>query len=205
MTVAVTASATTLTNVHGIGPAVARSSCGQAAWIGVRTLYLLRHAKSDWADLSLADRDRPLAARGRRAAQRIADHIRSEAVRPALVLCSPARRARDTLTELRPALGDQAEVLVTDDLYGADAAEILHRLGEVAQNIASVMIVGHNPGLHELALELTGDGDAAAISQLRTKFPTGALATLYVGVTRWDELAAGQAYLAALVLPRPPR
>jgi phosphohistidine phosphatase len=136
-----------------------------------------------------------LAPRGRRAAKRIADHVRSEAVRPTLVLCSSARRARETL----------AEVLVTDDLYGADAGEILHRLGEIDQNIASVMIVGHNPGLHDLALELTGDGDATAISQLRTKFPTGALATLQLGPTRWDELAAGQAYLATLVLPRPPR
>jgi phosphohistidine phosphatase len=170
----------------------------------MRTLFLLRHAKSSWADPTLADHDRPLAPRGRRAAKRIADHVRSEAVRPRLVLCSSARRAQETLTELRPALGDHAEV-ITEDLYGADAGEILHRLGEVDQNIASVMIVGHNPGLHDLALELTGDGDAAAISQLHTKFPTGALATLHLGSTRWDELAAGQAYLASLVVPRPPR
>ena len=129
----------------------------------------------------------------------------SEAVRPRLVLCSSARRARETLAELKPALGDQAEVVVTDDLYGADTAEILHRLGEVDQNIASVMIVGHNPGLHDLALDLTAHGDAAAISQLNAKFPTGALATLHVGRARWDELAAGQAYLASLLLPRPPR
>ncbi len=168
-------------------------------------MFLLRHAKSSWADPALADHDRPLAPRGRRAAKRIADYVRSEGVRPALVLCSSARRARETLTELNEALGDQAEVLVTDDLYGADAGEILHRLGEVDQNIASVMIVGHNPGLHDLALELTGDGAAAAISQLHTKFPTGALATLHVGPIRWGELGAGQAYLASLVLPRPPR
>ena len=165
---------------------------------------MLRHAKSSWADPTLADHDRPLAPRGRRAAKQIADHVRSEAVHPTLVLCSSARRARETLAELKPALGDRAEVLVTDDLYGADAGEILHRLGEVDQNTASVMIVGHNPGLHDLALELTGDGDAAAISQLHTKFPTGALATLQLGRIRWDELAAGQAYLATLVLPRPP-
>ena len=150
---------------------------GQAAWVGVRTLFLLRHAKSSSADPTLADHDRPLAPRGRRAAQR--SPITSgpkQCVRRSC--CARRRGERETLTELRPALGDQAEVLVTDDLYGADAAELLHRLGEVDQNIASVMIVGHNPGLHDLALELTGDGDAAAISQLHTKFPTGALATL---------------------------
>ncbi len=166
---------------------------------------MLRHAKSSWADPTLADQIAPSHPAG--VAPRNESPITScpkQCVR-ALVLCSSARRARETLTELKPALGDQAEVVVTDDLYGADAAEILHRLGEVDQNIASVMIVGHNPGLHDLALELTGDGDAAAISQLHTKFPTGALATLHVGRTRWDELAAGQAYLASLVLPRPPR
>jgi phosphohistidine phosphatase len=177
----------------------------QAAWVDVRVLYLLRHAKSSWDEPNLADHDRPLAPRGRRAARRVADHVRAEAVRPTLVLCSSARRTQETLAELTPTLGDQAEVIVTDELYGADAAAILHRLGEVDQSVASVMIVGHNPGLHDLALELTGDGDAAAISQLHTKFPTGALATLHLGPTGWDELAAGQAYLANLVLPRPSR
>jgi phosphohistidine phosphatase len=120
-------------------------------------------------------------------------------------MCSSARRARETLAQLKPALGNHAEVRVTDDLYGADAGEILHLLGKVDENIGSVMIVGHNPGLHDLALVLTGDGDAAAIAQLHTKFPTGALATLQLGPTRWDALVAGQAYLASLVLPRPPR
>ena len=178
---------------------------GQATWARVRTLFLLRHAKSSWADPTLDDHDRPLAPRGRRAARRIADHLRAQAVRPALVLCSSARRACETLAELTPVLGDQAEVVVTDDLYGADADEILRRLREVGRDIASVMIVGHNPGLHDLALELTGEGDEAAISQLHTKFPTGALATLQLGPTSWDELAPGQAYLANFFLPRPPR
>ena len=111
----------------------------------------------------------------------------------------------ETLAELKPTLGDQTEVVVSDDLYGADADEVLRQLGEVDRDIASVMIVGHNPGLHDLALELTGDGDEAAIAQLHSKFPTGALATLQLGPASWNELAPGQAYLANLVLPRPPR
>jgi phosphohistidine phosphatase len=172
----------------------------------VRTLFLLRHAKSSWADPTLDDHDRPLAPRGRRAARRIADHLRMvQAVRPQLVLCSSARRARETLAELTPVLGDHVEVVVTDDLYGADADEMLRLLREIGRDIASVMIVGHNPGTHDLALELTGDGDEAAIAQLHTKFPTGALATLQLGHASWDQLTAGQAYLADLVLPRPPR
>jgi phosphohistidine phosphatase len=173
--------------------------------VPVRTLFLLRHAKSSWADPTLDDHDRPLAPRGHRSARRIAEHLRSQNLRPALVLCSSARRAWETLAEVRPSLGDQADVVVTDDLYGADAGEVLRRLREVAHDIASVMIVGHNPGLHDLALELTGEGDETAISQLHTKFPTGALATLQLSRTSWSELAPGRAYLANLVLPRPPR
>lgn len=168
----------------------------------MRTLFLLRHAKSSWADPTLADHDRPLAARGRRAAERLADYVRSEAVRPAMVLCSTARRARDTLELLKPALGHHVDMHIDHGLYGADAAELLDRLRQVGQDVPSVMIVGHNPGLHDLALELTGNGDEAAITRLHTKFPTGALATLDVGRTGWDELAPGQAYLTSLVLPR---
>ena len=185
--------------------ALVAAQIGQATWTRVRTLFLLRHAKSSWADPTLGDHDRPLAPRGRRAARCIADHLRAQAVRPQLVLCSSARRARETLAELTPVLGDQVEVVVTDDLYGANADEMLGQLRELGRDTASVMIVGHNPGMHDLALELTGDGDEAAISQLHTKFPTGALATLQLGKASWDELTAGQAYLADLVLPRPPQ
>ena len=119
--------------------------------------------------------------------------------------CARRRGGRETLAELTPVLGDQVEVVVSDDLYGANADEMLGQLRELGRDTASVMIVGHNPGMHDLSLELTGDGDEAAISQLHTKFPTGALATLQLGKASWDELTAGQAYLADLVLPRPPK
>jgi phosphohistidine phosphatase len=129
------------------------------------------------------------------------EHVRSEAIRPEFVLCSSARRARDTLEKLRPAFGRDVEVVVTDDLYGADSESLLRRLGNVDPGIVSVMLVGHNPGLHDLALVLVGDGTAAATAQLRVKFPTGALATLHLSDATWDHLAPGEAYLASLVTP----
>jgi phosphohistidine phosphatase len=165
-------------------------------------LLLLRHAKSSWADPALADHDRPLAPRGTRAAERIAGHLRSEGIRPALLLCSSARRARDTLEALRPALGESPDVRIDEGLYGADATEILERLRTVDPDVASVLVVGHNPGLHDLAVGLAGDGDESALAQLRTKFPTGAMATLDLGASSWAQLAPGQAYLARVVLPR---
>lgn len=167
----------------------------------MRTLLLLRHAKSSWADPALADHDRPLAPRGAQAARRIAAHLLSEGVRPALVLCSSARRARDTLEALRPVLGESADVQTESELYGADVSEIIQRLRIVDPQVASVMIVGHNPGLHDLAMKLAGDGDETALQRLRTKFPTGALATLDLSAG-WAALEAGQAYLSRLVVPR---
>ena len=168
----------------------------------VKTLLLLRHAKSSWSDSTLADHDRPLAPRGERAAGLIADHLRSEEIRPALVLCSSARRTRDTLAALRPSFDDTTEIRIEDRLYGAGATAILAMLRAVDPALPSVMIIGHNPGLEDLALALAGDGAETAVRQLRTKFPTGALAALELRSSGWPQLAFGDAFLRSVVLPR---
>jgi phosphohistidine phosphatase len=168
----------------------------------VRTLLLLRHAKSSWADPAVADPDRPLARRGKRAAELIGRYMKDNDIHPALVLCSPARRARDTLAIVQPRLGADVEVTMDDAIYTFDADDLLERLRSVPSSIDSVMVVGHNPALHDLASTLAGDGDSAAMTQLRVKFPTGALAMLDVGGAGWPRLGAGQAYLTGLVLPR---
>ena len=166
----------------------------------MRTLLLLRHAKSDWGDAGLADHDRPLSPRGVRAGPRIVEHL-SSGPRPQLVLCSPARRTRETLDLVRPVLPPTAEVRVEDDLYGASATEILWHVHQVAPSVDVVLVIGHNPGLEDLTWALAGDGEEGALVQLRTKFPTGTLATLDVG-TSWDELAPGGAHLTRLAVPR---
>ena len=169
--------------------------------IEVRTLHLLRHAKSSWDDASIPDHDRPLAPRGARAARRIGDHLSSANIRPELVLCSSARRTLETLEALRPALGETAEVSIEPELYGADAWEILERLRIVDARLAEVLVIAHNPGLQDLAIELCDKGDAPLLNQLRTKFPTGALATFDVHVG-WVELGPGNAHLTHLVTPK---
>ncbi len=117
------------------------------------------------------------------------------------MLCSSARRALETLEALRPALGEKAEVSIEPELYGADASEILERLRAVDAQIPEILVIGHNPGLHDLAIELSGEGDAALLNQLRTKFPTGALATFDLDVS-WAELGPGRAHLTNLVTPK---
>jgi phosphohistidine phosphatase len=166
----------------------------------VRYLYLLRHAKSSWADPGVEDHDRPLSPRGRKAAKKIAEHLRSSGVQPALVLCSSALRARQTLELVAPAFGDVVSIKVERSLYGADEGDLLARLRRVAGSVPSVMVIGHNPSLQFLALTLAARGRQR--DQLEAKFPTGALATLRVLEAPWRDLNRGSAELVGLVVPR---
>jgi phosphohistidine phosphatase len=160
-------------------------------------LFVLRHAKSSWGDPGLDDHDRPLAPRGRRAVELLHDYIRSHAIEPALVLCSSARRARETLDGVAP----PGEVLIEPDLYAASAASILQRLAQVPADTASVMVIGHNPALQILVLRLANpDRDVGRLANVERKFPTGALATLTFDGS-WGELSPGGAQLTRLVVP----
>lgn len=163
-----------------------------------RTLYLLRHAKSSWDDPTLPDRERPLAPRGRRDAKRIAKHLVRLEIEPELVLCSSAERTRETLELLRPALG--ANVLVEDELYAASSDELLERVRLVPESAASAMLIGHNPGLQQLAVTLASAG--ADLGRLQAKFPTAALATLTLADRPWSRLEPADAELAAYVVPK---
>jgi phosphohistidine phosphatase len=172
-----------------------------------RELYVLRHAKSSWEDAGLDDHERPLAPRGQRATKLLAAHLRSQGIEPVQVLCSSARRTRETLEGVDPG----GEVLIERELYDASASDILARLQRVPGETPSVMVVGHNPALQILVLRLAGatgsrrTGDAGKatgdLSEVRRKFPTGALATLRFDCA-WNELGAGTATLAALVRPK---
>jgi phosphohistidine phosphatase len=167
--------------------------------VSERRLYLLRHAKSSWKDKGLADHDRPLARRGRRAAKAIGRHIREQGIDPELVLCSTARRARETLEGIEPALG-RGGVRVESELYGAPPSALLARLKEIPAAVRSVMVIGHNPGLEELALLLARRG--ACLRELEAKFPTGALATLAFRSPDWTSLDRGTAELIEFIRPR---
>ena len=161
----------------------------------MKRLYILRHAKSSWDDAELPDHERPLAPRGEQAAARIAEHMRSEEIAPALVLCSTALRARQTLAALLPVLTGHTEIRLEGALYGAGPDEVLARVNEVPEAVPSVLLIGHNPTLHELALALSGREDAL------DRFPTGALASLAVA-TSWADLRERGAALEGFVVPR---
>jgi phosphohistidine phosphatase len=162
----------------------------------MRTLYVLRHAKSSWDDASLGDHDRPLTGRGRRAAALIGKHMREEGIRPQLVLCSSATRARQTLD----GLGGGAETVeVGSDLYLASGDELTARLRKLEPELASVMVIGHNPGMQDLVVTLATQG--ADLDRVKEKFPTAALATLVIDGD-WSDLGERDARLVALVFPK---
>jgi phosphohistidine phosphatase len=162
---------------------------------------LLRHAKSSWDAPDLPDRLRPLAPRGVRAVGAVARHLRATAVAPDLVLCSPARRAVQTWEGVAPGLPPDTAVEIDEAIYHGDADELLARLREVPSGIGSVLLVGHNPGLQDLTIDLVRSGDSRLRERLITKFPTGALATLEVPGD-WQDLRWGAAMLLGFVVPR---
>jgi phosphohistidine phosphatase len=164
-----------------------------------KTLYLLRHAKSSWDDPSLADHDRPLAPRGRRASKAIAGYLQRHAITPSLVLCSSSRRTRETLEQISAAFDKGADVRIEESLYATSATRLLEMLQGVDSRVSSVMLIGHDPSIRELALNLAGSG--SRLERLREKFPTGALATLAFRGS-WSELRPGTAELVAFVKPR---
>lgn len=158
-----------------------------------KRLLLLRHAKSSWDDPALADHDRPLAPRGRKAAKRIGEYLRRQETAVSLVLCSTARRARETVDLVAP--GGRIEM--ESGLYGASAGQLLEHLRRVPEEATTVMLVGHNPAMQDLLVSLVREpGDLAA-----QKFPTAALAMLAFSGP-WRLLEPGRAELTALVTPR---
>jgi phosphohistidine phosphatase len=174
----------------------------------MRTLYLLRHAKSGWDDPDLADIDRPLNDRGRRAATALAEHLRGSSARPQLVFCSPARRTRETLDLIAPGLGLGTTVVIDPVLYGADAALLWDKVRELPADADEVLIIGHNPGLHELAASLAGPSakattaDEKVRSRLRAKLPTGSFVTVDWAGSSWADLHRSAAVLRGFIPPR---
>src|SRR3954454_5791713 len=140
----------------GAGPARPR----MATWPAMRQLLLLRHAKSSWDDPALSDHARPINARGRRAAAAIAQAMRELGLAPDIVLVSSARRTLQTLEALTP-FDDPALIEPMDALYLAPWRSLLEALRAVPETARSVLLLGHNPGLHELAMALAGIDDGA--------------------------------------------
>ena len=180
--------------------ALRRSPADEDSYTRPMRLWLLRHAKSSWGDPKLADHDRPLTTRGERDAARMNAYLNEKAIRPVLVVCSSALRARQTLAGVLPGLGTEFGVRIEPELYTFDAASLLERLRATPVDVASVMLVGHNPAIQELTLLLAGR--RSAHDDVEGKYPTCALAEIELPPMAWNDVSRGVGSLTRFVTPR---
>jgi phosphohistidine phosphatase len=167
-----------------------------------RQILLLRHAKSAWDDPALADIDRPLSPRGRKAAKRMGRHLAERGLAPERVICSSARRTRETLALVEEGLGRRLETGYEPRVYLGEPRALLALLRAVHEGVASVMLIGHDPGLPGLALSLTRGATGPLVERVQAKFPTGALALLSADTRSWKGLKSGSCRLDAFIVPR---
>ncbi len=168
----------------------------------MKTLYMLRHAKSSWDDSSLPDHDRPLNKRGRAAAPRIGAHMKEAGHLPDLVLCSTAVRTRQTLDGVLCELETEPAVEFSEELYLSGPGEMLDLVRSVPDTVESVLLVSHNPGTGMLAAALSGEGPPERVHLMRAKFPTAGLAIIELRVDRWKDVESGCGSLKEFVRPR---
>ena len=166
----------------------------------MKTLTLLRHAKSSWDDATSRDFDRPLNARGRRAAETIGRAMRSESLRYDAVIASPAVRVVETIDGVAAGSGMALAPHYDRRIYLASTAALLDLVHEADDAHASLMIVGHNPGTESLALLLSRPGSHR--SEIEVKFPTGTLVEMRFDVARWSDVDRGGGIIVRFIRPR---
>jgi phosphohistidine phosphatase len=159
----------------------------------MRTLYLLRHAKSSWKDTSLSDFDRPLKDRGRKAAKRIGKHLANEKLNDPLVICSPAVRTRETSEILLKHADLDVEVRFDERIYEASLRDLLQVVSEIPGEKNVVLLIGHNPGFEELLAFMTGEF---------RRMPTCALAKINFDAESWRDIKEHAGTLAWFVTPK---
>jgi len=166
------------------------------------TLSLLRHAKSSWKDASLPDRERPLNSRGKVEAPMMGKLMAKHGLDPELVLCSPARRTRDTLALVLPELKQEPKVEYADGLYHCTPTEMLAMLKAVPPAVTGVLLVGHNPELQRFALDLIGSGPHHVRDNLEAKLPTAGLVVLRFLAGPWSAVEFKSGKLEQFLTPR---
>jgi phosphohistidine phosphatase len=159
----------------------------------MKTLLVLRHAKSSWDDASLSDFERPLNGRGKRAAPFMGEVIKDRALEPDLILSSPAVRARETARLLAESSGYAGKIQHDTRMYEASPTTLQQVVAEVDNRFEAVMVVGHNPGMEGLVRTLTGKSE---------RMPTAALAVIDLDISDWSDLRHDSGKLRDLMRPK---
>jgi phosphohistidine phosphatase len=167
----------------------------------MKTLILLRHAKSSWNDSGMKDFDRPLNARGREAALRVGRNVRAEGPAFDAVIVSPAARATQTWDGFVQGYGPAPQPRLEPEVYLASVTTLLDLVHETDDGIGRLLIIGHNPGLERLALMLSQGSEELRV-RLAEKFPTGALVEIELPIDHWRDAAEATGVVRRFVIPR---
>jgi phosphohistidine phosphatase len=167
----------------------------------MKSLHLLRHAKSSWKDPSLNDHDRPLSKRGRQTAKMMAAYLRRSKIAPDLVICSTAMRAQQTLGPIAKAAKKLPRIVLARGIYEGAQRTLWEQLWNLPESATSVLLIGHNPALQDLALELVQADLNKLLPAAGEKFPTGAMASFRFDGA-WKALEPHGAVLASFVTPK---
>ncbi len=159
----------------------------------MKTLFLMRHAKSSWDISDLADFDRPLNERGRKAAPFMGEYMSRNGFDPELILSSPAVRARETARLAKEGGDLTAEILFDDRIYEASPQTLRKTASEIEEGFSSAMIVGHNPGTEGFIRLLTGRPETV---------PTAALIVIDLAISNWSDIQSGSGTLRELIRPK---
>ncbi len=168
----------------------------------MKTLSLLRHAKSSWDDPVERDFDRPLNGRGHRAARRMGEWLLAEGLAFDRITASPALRIRQTIEGLEAGLGHRLPIEQDKRIYMASAATLFDLVRECPEPVGHLLLIGHNPGLEDLLLIAT-EGDGSPLrAEAELKYPTATFATIEIPCDRWADLPEGGAKLTRFIRPR---
>ncbi len=165
-------------------------------------LTLLRHAKSSWDNLDLSDYERPLNKRGKRSAPKIGAYMATHKITPDLILCSAAKRTRETLKLLIKPAKLSAEIRFLDELYLIPEKQLLKLLQEIPKHYKHICIIGHNPGLHDLCLNLIHKATPEQLLALNINFPTAALAQIRFNIENWENISKKSGELINFTSPK---
>lgn len=168
----------------------------------MKSVTLLRHAKSSWDDPSLDDFDRPLNERGREAAKRMGEEMRRLELAIDLALVSSAARAAETFELVLGQWGADVQWKVEPRLYLASPDEMLAIIAAVANDVERLVVVGHNPGMYQLALLLSAGDESQARRRAAAKYPTGALAEISLPIDDWKDVRESEGRLVRFLRPR---
>ena len=168
----------------------------------MKTIFLLRHAKSSWDDVRLDDFDRPLSSRGIKSCKKMGKYLKKNKLIPDIVYCSSAIRAKQTWEVVNRIVEIKENILYEDSLYMSDFSNFINIIKKTKNNFKNLMIVSHNPGIENLALELSKDKNNEIYEKINIKFPTGALIIIKFDLNNWSKVDCKKGKLYEFIKPK---